>query len=1161
MNRKSWLRILISLIGAVAIAALIWLAAPLLAFRGAHPFEEPPPRLAAILFVFLLVAGAGAYRWRRRRKGAERIARGIGADESDAPVLAERMKAALARLRGVRGGRASYLYDLPWYVLIGPPGSGKTTALVNCGLEFPLAAGAAPNAIAGVGGTRYCDWWFTQDAVLIDTAGRYTTQDSDAKADQKSWLAFLDLLKRNRPRQPINGVLVAISLEDLLILSAEEVAAHAAAIRARLIELHQRLAVDFPVYALFTKADLVIGFMEFFNNFDAAGRAQVWGATFQTEDKAKSMLADVPVEFETLVERLNQAVADRLAEEKDPANRVLLFGFPAQMAALQAQVVGFLGKIFDPAQYRINAALRGFYFTSGTQQGAPIDQLLCALAKDFGAAATKTPAYSGQGKSFFLTDLIKRVVIGEAGWVSAGRGDHIVKGAAFASLFVIAPLVIGALWISYAKNSDRIVLSQEAAAKYSALAAPLGRSDIVADRDLSKVLPALHALRFLPYGFADHGAVDAASSGLGLNQTARLRSAAETTYGVGLERLLRPRLVYRLEEQLEASANDPELTLAALKVYLMLGGLKTVDRPMLINWMARDWSENLYPGPRNSEGRKELEQHLLAMLDLESGHGAFVALNGPLVEKARTALARVPIAERAYDILAARAKTSLGPDWLASKSGGAGALAVFDESFGKIEVPYFFTKSGFQHGFIEAMPGVLEQMAGDRWVLGSAGEQPAISAQYDRLQRDLVDVYAKAFAAAWREAIGKLKIRRLTAGRPSYPLLTAAASVTSPFPRLLESIRDETLLPDAPPPSAAAIKTSDAASMAALAGASGETPARIIDTALAPYLQLVEGDPGQRPIDRMIGQLNEIRDNLSRLAMNNAPTEQVAERLASGLEKLKEDAATLPQPFARMMDETANDVTHEIGDAAFAGTIEKLRATITFACKDRIASRYPFSRNASRDVELDDFARMFGPKGLIDQFIAENVTAAADTSGPEWKWRDESALAKHLAQNALANFQLAAEIRDAFFAADPATPGFSFSVTPPPDSAAKLDIDGTIINGGKRAGATPAPWPGPREKHRAMLTVHPAGRAPAILERSGVWSIYRLLDAARANSDGTIATFSLAGRELQYRFNLELIASSKNPSSTILSRTNSSRVILRPLDATQLRRFRCPDGA
>src|SRR5678809_1739494 len=70
-----------------------------------------------------------------------------------------------------------YLYELPWYLIIGAPGSGKTTALRHSGLKFPLADVAGEDAIRGVGGTRNCDWWFTDQAVLIDTAGRFTTQD------------------------------------------------------------------------------------------------------------------------------------------------------------------------------------------------------------------------------------------------------------------------------------------------------------------------------------------------------------------------------------------------------------------------------------------------------------------------------------------------------------------------------------------------------------------------------------------------------------------------------------------------------------------------------------------------------------------------------------------------------------------------------------------------------------------------------------------------------------------------------------------------------------------------------------------------------------------------------------------------------------------------
>ncbi|MEJ0095444.1 MAG: type VI secretion system membrane subunit TssM [Methylocella sp.] len=1135
MSGTSWLRILIRLIGAIAVATLIWFGGPLLPFRETHPLEEAFPRLAAILAVFALVASAGLYRWRRRRKGVERIARGMSVDESDAPLLTARMKEALSALRN-RGGLAKYLYDLPWYVVIGPPGSGKSTALVNSGLKFPLTAGIAPRAVAGVGGARGCDWWFASDAVFLETADRHTTQDLDAKPNQNSWAAFLDLLKRNRSRQPINGVLVAFSLEDLLILPPAEVAAHAAAIKAQLLELRQRLKVDFPVYALFTKADLVVGFMEFFADLDEAGRTQVWGETFQTTDKSKSMLAEAPAAFAALVERLNKRVTRRLAEEKDATNRILLFGFPAQMAALRQPVTNFLSKIFDPAHYQSNAALRGFYFSSATQQGAPIDQLLGALAKGLAAEAVGAPAYSGQRKSFFLTDLIRKVLIGEAGWVSTQRGQRVVKKVALASMLVAAPLLIGAWWINYARNSDRIAHIEEAAAKYSVLAGDVGRSDTVSDRDLSKILPELHSLRFLPGGFGDNS--NSLSGGFGLNQSARLKSAAETAYGVGLERLLRPRLIYRLEERLEANGNDPAALFEALKVYLMLGGLARADRQLLINWMERDWSENLYPGPRNSEGRKELEQHLLAMLDLETGRGSSVPLNGPLVEKIQAKLASENVADRAFRTLAARAKASSRPDWSAGKAGGAEALVVFDQSIGAIQVPYFLTKPGFEQDFIMAAPGIVDEISRDRWVLGAAGEQPAIAEQYDKLEENLVDVYAKAFIDAWREAIDKLKLRRLITERPSYPLLAAASSSASPIGRLLQSIRDETLLTDAEQ-ALATDAAGDEPPVASITGAGGQTPAQMIDAALAPFHRLVEGDAGRRPIDLVISQLNEIRANLSRLASNGSSADQLESQIAASVAKLKTDASSLPQPFNHMMEETADDATREIVDLVVARTADKLRNSVTMACRERISSRFPFNRSAARDVSLEDFARMFGPKGLIDQFVSENILPA---SGAEWKWRDGSQLAKKLAPTALADFQLAAEIREAFFGADSAVPGFSYAVTPPALRASRLEIDATVINGGAKA--ITVQWPGPAAIHRTALRLR-SSKAPAI-ERQGVWSIYRMLDAGRVNGDGTLATFSIGGRDLQYRFN----ASATSPSAT-----------LKPLDLIQLRKFHCPNGA
>ena len=220
----------ISSIGIIAIMILIWFGGPYLGLGDSHPLSSPFNRLLAILLV-IVVWGFNNLRLRFKATQANsamidnlisapaapsEIAPDVSAEE--VALLRERFTKALEHLKQTSlQGRffgKQYLYELPWYIIIGPPGCGKTTLLETSGLEFPLDEYQADKKISGVGGTRNCDWWFTNDAVLLDTAGRYTTQDSDAEADSGAWLGFLDLLSKQRPRRPLNGIIVAISAKN-----------------------------------------------------------------------------------------------------------------------------------------------------------------------------------------------------------------------------------------------------------------------------------------------------------------------------------------------------------------------------------------------------------------------------------------------------------------------------------------------------------------------------------------------------------------------------------------------------------------------------------------------------------------------------------------------------------------------------------------------------------------------------------------------------------------------------------------------------------------------------------------------------------------------------------------------------------------------------------
>ena len=353
----------------------------------------------------IAVSGAGA-------PADERVAREL-------ETLRARFEQAAARLQTARfasaDGTPRAVEDLPWYVMIGAPGSGKTTALLNSGLRFPLYDDDNSASVPGVGGTRNCDWWFSDEAVLLDTAGRYTTQQSDRKADAAAWHGFLALLKQFRPQRPLNGALVTVSVLDLMLFSKAERARFAAHVRMRLSEMYAALNQRFPVYVLVTKTDLLAGFVEFFGDMDAHARTQVWGTTFDREIDPALIEEPYAGDFAALEQRLGAEMLARLYEERDLQRRAAIYRFPQQFHAVGALVGEFLAQAFGTQVNHRPLQLRGVYFTSGTQEGNPIDRVLAALARSFHLERGATVVGSSTGKSYFITRLLREVVFPEAG--------------------------------------------------------------------------------------------------------------------------------------------------------------------------------------------------------------------------------------------------------------------------------------------------------------------------------------------------------------------------------------------------------------------------------------------------------------------------------------------------------------------------------------------------------------------------------------------------------------------------------------------------------------------------------------------------------------------------------------------------------------------------
>ncbi len=570
------------LVGAAAVVAfglLVWLAGDLLVAGASRPLESEGARAALIAAAVAAWLAWEAWRARAARMENARLlevlATGGEGDSAaraarEIAVLRQRFEEAAAVLKSARfkgpDGERRYVQELPWYVFIGAPGSGKTTALVNSGLKFPLkerTAGAAGDpSLAGVGGTRNCDWWFTEDAVLLDTAGRYTTQESDLEADAAAWLGFLDLVKRFRPRRPLNGALVTLSVSDLMLWDDEERRRYAWHVRARVSELYARLGVRFPIYLIVTKTDLLAGFMETFGELDAEARARVWGMTFPHADG--DFVLGTPgqrfaEEFGRLEERLYGEMLERLQDERDLQRRAAVYRFPQQFRALGPLVEQFLDDAFIAVAGAPEPMLRGVYFTSGTQEGSPIDRVLGTLARSFGLERSAGPSLSGTGKSFFLMRLLREVIFPESGLAGSDAGlerrERRLRILAYGSIAVLGAL-LALLWTwSYRGNRDYV---DRALARSDAVTRALGQLGPPRTGDELQMLRVLNDLRVLPGGYRDQKAGVAPAPGWGLSQAGKIGAQALRAYRNVLRDALLPRLALSLEAEIRECLRAPK---------------------------------------------------------------------------------------------------------------------------------------------------------------------------------------------------------------------------------------------------------------------------------------------------------------------------------------------------------------------------------------------------------------------------------------------------------------------------------------------------------------------------------------------------------------------------------------------------------------------------
>jgi type VI secretion system protein ImpL len=1190
--------------GFLAVAALIWYLGPLIAVAGKTPLGTD---LGRVVTIMTLGGSAALYQLtvyittlRRNRDMLADLARqaggaggggaggGTGGDQAprerekkkkeeeaasaeEISTLKQGLDEALATLKktrmGGKTGRGQYLYQLPWYIIIGPPGSGKTTALINSGLRFPLGAGK----VRGVGGTRNCDWWFTDEAVLLDTAGRYTTQDSHEEVDRAAWRGFLDLLKKHRRRRPINGAFVAISLSDLMQQTEEERSAQALAIKQRIQELHEYFGIRFPIYVLFTKADLIAGFIEFFNDLGQEERAQVWGMTFPMDDPAnpEGVVERFNSELDLLEQRLNDRLVERLQDERDPQRRDLIYTLPKQFGSLKQVADRFLREVFRPSRYEERVLLRGIYFTSGTQEGTPIDRLMSSLATTFGLNRQTLSTFSGKGRSYFITRLLREVIFPEAEIAGTNlrierwRG-WIQRGAYAAALLITVTAAV--LWLtSYARNEMyvRSVEKQQLEVNQQIQALSPDQPDPAA------TLPLLNAARTIPGGYDDRAAGRPWLMGFGLYQGHKLGGEAQAIYLRLLERALLPRIILRMEERLRQNTGNPGYLYDTLKTYLMMEDPQRFDAKAVKGWMEREWQANL-PRGVTREQREQLSAHLDALLE-QAPLQSPITLDSALTQNIRNLLNQVPLSQRVYDRIKQNQRSAGNPpDVGLTIAAGPDAPRAFDRKSGQplnAGIPGLYTYNGYYQFFLDQTSNLVGQLADESWILGPAIQISSNPADRQQIADGVCRLYLNDYLQQWQDLLADVSIKVFDNPDAALEILRVLSGPTSPLRALIETAARETALDQPPPKPDPGKATGDKTLTDKIAGLLGGASAipgapplqpctldpRLVDFSARYHRELKGAEGVIPPLDKTLSTINELYGHMNAIARareaspDGTVSQNLKDQIGTVVNQLQVDAARKPPPFNTLLNKLALDSSDIVRSLRDRLNAHWKAAQIAAFFQDNLNGRYPLVRSSIQwsgagpgtagpgaavpantiqwvgqgpgatvsrtvqgppDATLAAFGRFFGPNGLMDSFFKQHLQPFVDTSPGGWRWRGPAGPEQSIAPEALQVFQRAAAVRDALFAGNSPTPLVRFQLIPVQVSSDVgqfvIGVDGQTLSYAAGQAARVADLQWTGATGQARIEfLPPASSGPWQLSETGPWAWFKILDQAQILPSGS----------------------------------------------------------
>ena len=359
-------------VGAALVAWLMlaWFAGVLLHLEGFNRIIL----VGGLALVGIIAAVAFLY-WSRSKevaatpagaKAAPKPSEVLGKAEKDEIDLLIRQ--AEQNLKSSQVVRGASIAKLPVVLLVGEAGAGKTTTVLQSGLEPEALAGQATQQDAVVP-TPWANLWFARNTVFVEAGNKVVTE-------APPWARLVRLVAPaklgsvlGKKSKAARAAVVCVDCEPFTKPdSGPAILGSARNLRARLAEMSQLLGVSFPVYVLFAKADRIKFFDDYVKTFSNTETAQIFGATLPLQSSDVGIYAEqqtkrVSGAFDDLFHSLSDKRTEFLPREYGSERWPAVYEFPREFRKVQTPMVQFLVELCRPSQLSVGPFLRGFYFT------------------------------------------------------------------------------------------------------------------------------------------------------------------------------------------------------------------------------------------------------------------------------------------------------------------------------------------------------------------------------------------------------------------------------------------------------------------------------------------------------------------------------------------------------------------------------------------------------------------------------------------------------------------------------------------------------------------------------------------------------------------------------------------------------------------------------